>query len=103
MGNSDTLSFVTTRSYAAESPEEAATIEAGLRGDWPEAKIFLERLVRANSHTLNLEGVEANAGMLARAFAPLGFLHGTPARNVFPRIFPRPCSRNFRTGRWPAS
>lgn len=73
MGNSDTLGFMTTRSYAAESPEEAATIEAGLRGDWPEARIFLERLVRANSHTLNLEGVEANAGMLARGFAPLGF------------------------------
>jgi len=73
MENSDTLGFMTTRSYAAESPEEAATIEAGLRGDWPEARIFLQRFLRANSHTLNLEGLEANAGMLARGLAPLGF------------------------------
>lgn len=73
MGNYDIPSFMNTINYAAESLEESTAIEAGLREDWPEAKIFLERLVRANSHTLNLEGIKANAEMLAGAFAPLGF------------------------------
>lgn len=58
---------------APESREESAAIEAGLRADWPAAKSFLERLVRANSHTLNLEGIERNVEMLVEEFAPLGF------------------------------
>jgi len=73
MDKHDTSGFMTAVSHAAESPGEAAAIEAGLRGDLPEAKIFLESLVRANSHTLNLKGVEANARLLAGRFAPLGF------------------------------
>jgi len=67
---------------AAESPEECAAIEAGLRTDWAAAKSFLERLVRANSHTLNLEGIEKNVDLLIEEFAPLGFhAHRIPSTN----------------------
>lgn len=61
------------KAHTPESPEESAAIEAGLRGDWASAQALLEKLVCANSHTCNLEGIEVNAQMLIREFAPLGF------------------------------
>lgn len=44
-----------------------------LEEDWPRARSFLERLVQANSHTLNKEGVAENARILEEDFSPLGF------------------------------
>ncbi len=44
-----------------------------LKQEWPDAQKFLESLVRENSHTLNLPGIEANVGLITREFAPLGF------------------------------
>jgi glutamate carboxypeptidase len=52
---------------------KAETILAHLRQDWPEAKSFLERLVRLNSHTGNSSGIEANVDLVVKEFAPMGF------------------------------
>lgn len=41
--------------------------------EWPGAQDFLKCLVQENSHTLNRSGIEANVGLITRAFAPLGF------------------------------